>query len=494
MIHGGVGYIKNGVIYTPYELLKPLSVVNNTRLFGVYYPSKITDNTSIRHDFVFSPIPHRYWPCIGRYIIRIKHDSEAIKNISGFLASQNISILISDAIRSGHRYDTWNLTVAFENENNLSDNTAYEILKKQILNRISKTKKLIEDNYSQDLFKDEKDSILDISHNALPYFYEETTERKNNSNINKWIYEPFIVEYSAKDGVLKSDNVDRFSSVIEQVLNPNFENNSEWVVFFSTDVRNMTMRAAIIPETQENHLIEASYSYRRIGEPDSCKGLLAYVLSQLPSNYKIWKMTNRVRMSSIYSEKGSTSFILEDSNADTELTQKIFHYIKNNVMPKHLINIKIDHIEVKPFSKARIISRIKNEDNKRTKYDVFLSYSSTDVTIAKKIQQKLIEQGIMCFFAEKELMGGDRFSDEIRTALIESSEVCILFSTSAKESTWVTTEWGAAWALNKKIVPILYRTSPKDLPERLKELQCKDIDELEDYINELIGRQEKNIK
>jgi hypothetical protein len=38
----------------------------------------------------------------------------------------------------------------------------------------------------------------------------------------------------------------------------------------------------------------------------------------------------------------------------------------------------------------------------------------------------------------------------------------------------VLTEWGAAWVLQKNIIPILHRCSPAELPERLKKLQSID--------------------
>jgi TIR domain len=50
----------------------------------------------------------------------------------------------------------------------------------------------------------------------------------------------------------------------------------------------------------------------------------------------------------------------------------------------------------------------------------------------------------------------------------------LLVSPTSLKSDWVLTEWGAAWALGKKIVPILHRCSPEQLPDRIRRLQCVD--------------------
>jgi hypothetical protein len=42
------------------------------------------------------------------------------------------------------------------------------------------------------------------------------------------------------------------------------------------------------------------------------------------------------------------------------------------------------------------------------------------------------------------------------------------------KSDWVLSEWGAAWALGKKIVPILHRCDPEKLPDRIRRRQCID--------------------
>jgi hypothetical protein len=53
------------------------------------------------------------------------------------------------------------------------------------------------------------------------------------------------------------------------------------------------------------------------------------------------------------------------------------------------------------------------------------------------------------------------------------------------ESEWVTTEWGAAWALEKKIIPILLRCEVSRLPDRLKRIHSVDFHRYNDLIQHL---------
>ena len=55
-------------------------------------------------------------------------------------------------------------------------------------------------------------------------------------------------------------------------------------------------------------------------------------------------------------------------------------------------------------------------------------------------------------------------------ALLGSRELWLLVSPSTSIS-----EWGAAWALGRRIVPILLRCGPESLPARLQKLQFIDL-------------------
>lgn len=115
-------------------------------------------------------------------------------------------------------------------------------------------------------------------------------------------------------------------------------------------------------------------------------------------------------------------------------------------------------------------------------YDIFLSYSDRDKDRAEIIHGKLSKAGQRVFMAPKELNAGDDFAEEIRKALIGSRELWLLVSPNSIKSEWVISEWGAAWMLQKRIVPILFRCSHVDLPERLRRFHCVDLDVIDEHI------------
>ena len=104
------------------------------------------------------------------------------------------------------------------------------------------------------------------------------------------------------------------------------------------------------------------------------------------------------------------------------------------------------------------------------------------------IRELLEEAGLACFMSAKDLTTGDDFSDVIRNALTNSREVAVLFTPHSAKSEWVLTEWGAAWVLGKRIVPIIHRTDVSSLPERLRTKQAIDFSDLETYVRQVKER------
>lgn len=119
------------------------------------------------------------------------------------------------------------------------------------------------------------------------------------------------------------------------------------------------------------------------------------------------------------------------------------------------------------------------------KYDVFLSYSTQDKDEARAIHAALAKAGKKCFLAERNIKPGDKFRDEIRAALAGSKEVWILLSPNSVKSEWVQREVSAAWALEKRIVPILFRCGPSDLPDILADTHAIDYHRIAEHIARL---------
>ena len=120
--------------------------------------------------------------------------------------------------------------------------------------------------------------------------------------------------------------------------------------------------------------------------------------------------------------------------------------------------------------------------------EIFISYAHQDEPRAQRIAQKLNARKIRYFLAPKGIQKGDAFKGRLRGALAGAREIWVLLSPDSLKSEWVTTEWGAAWVLEKRIVPILYRCSPDALPDRLRDLQVADLDEIDTVIEEYLAR------
>lgn len=109
--------------------------------------------------------------------------------------------------------------------------------------------------------------------------------------------------------------------------------------------------------------------------------------------------------------------------------------------------------------------------HRRTTYDVFVSFSSRDLEEAKTLAGQIEAAGGRTFLSAKDIPAGEDFANRIREALTASHEVWILVTPNSLKSEWVISEWGAAWALQKPLVPILLGCVAEQLPERLRKLQ-----------------------
>jgi len=122
-------------------------------------------------------------------------------------------------------------------------------------------------------------------------------------------------------------------------------------------------------------------------------------------------------------------------------------------------------------------------------WDLFLSFSSRDAREAEAFARLAHEDyGVTVFLSAKDLEPGDLWQEEVRRALLLSREVCVLITPSSLQSEWVTTEWGAGWALGKTITPVLLRCDVSQLPERLRALQVVDYHDQGRYFAEVKAR------
>lgn len=94
------------------------------------------------------------------------------------------------------------------------------------------------------------------------------------------------------------------------------------------------------------------------------------------------------------------------------------------------------------------------------KYDVFISYTSPDLTKAEELANKLKNDGFSVFFAEWEILAGNNILIKCEEALKSSYKLIFLTSKSSDESEWLKFEKSMMRSTDligsrRKIIPIL---------------------------------------
>ena len=131
-------------------------------------------------------------------------------------------------------------------------------------------------------------------------------------------------------------------------------------------------------------------------------------------------------------------------------------------------------------------------------YLVFISHSTKDRWVAKQmsnlIEEKGREWGIKTFLDEKDIDGGDLISESIRINIQKCDEFLLLLSRYSVNRPWVLIELGAAWGLEKRVVTIIDKVTPDEMPEVISPYKAIDINNFDQYIAQLLGRAKKSRK
>jgi hypoxanthine phosphoribosyltransferase len=97
------------------------------------------------------------------------------------------------------------------------------------------------------------------------------------------------------------------------------------------------------------------------------------------------------------------------------------------------------------------------------RYDVFLSYSTRDESIASELKQLIESAGLKCFMASEDLLVGTKWKPRIREAIRRSDRILLLITPRSINSRWVLLETGAAWMEDKPLIAALQFVEPNDL-------------------------------
>ena len=131
----------------------------------------------------------------------------------------------------------------------------------------------------------------------------------------------------------------------------------------------------------------------------------------------------------------------------------------------------------------------------KRKYLVFISHSSKDSFVVglleKYIKEKLGRGGVETYLDMRDLEAGDDIALEIKEQIQQCNEVMVFLTKYSASSQWVLTETGAAWGLDKRIVVIIDKVTPEEMPKIVVPFKRIDVNDFDTYIKQLSARAQK---
>ncbi len=130
--------------------------------------------------------------------------------------------------------------------------------------------------------------------------------------------------------------------------------------------------------------------------------------------------------------------------------------------------------------------------SKTAKYLIFISHSTKDRWVARQIAKLISEKGaghgIEVFLDEKDIEGGDIISDAIRKNIQECNEFLVLLTEASINSDWVLIELGATWGYEKRIIAIVDKIAPEQMPQVLNLNKAIELNNIDDYLKQVVNR------
>jgi hypothetical protein len=125
-------------------------------------------------------------------------------------------------------------------------------------------------------------------------------------------------------------------------------------------------------------------------------------------------------------------------------------------------------------------------------YLVFISHSAKDRWIAKQIAALIETKGkeycIKTFLDEKDIAGGESIPELIRRNIQDCEEFLVLLSRYSIDHPWVLIEIGAGWVLGKRIITIIDKVTPEEMPDIITPYKAIDLNNFDKYLEEVITR------
>jgi TIR domain len=129
-------------------------------------------------------------------------------------------------------------------------------------------------------------------------------------------------------------------------------------------------------------------------------------------------------------------------------------------------------------------------------YDLFISYTQKDGEIAASLATRLHDAGVTCFMADRSILVAAEWEPTLREALRSSQRVLLLITPRSKASLWVAAEAGAAWVLQKELIPVLMFVEPGELFEPIRKFQARVAEtpqQLHSLVSELVSSRRRKL-
>src|SRR5438067_6824935 len=95
------------------------------------------------------------------------------------------------------------------------------------------------------------------------------------------------------------------------------------------------------------------------------------------------------------------------------------------------------------------------EDKNKTRLRVFFSYAAADSASAHRLRSLLSQHPNLQVFTTDILSAGEDWVSHLKSELSACDLFVVLLSPNSLESNWVLSEIGAAWGLDKPIIPVV---------------------------------------
>lgn len=125
---------------------------------------------------------------------------------------------------------------------------------------------------------------------------------------------------------------------------------------------------------------------------------------------------------------------------------------------------------------------------------IFLSYVEADRTYARKLSNLLSQRPNLRIFTTETLSAGEDWKSKLKDELSQTDILMVLLSSNSVNSPWVLQELGAAWALDKPIIPVVIHPEVSfKMPVMLRELQSVEVKDFEnpEVIDQILEGYEK---